>query len=308
MTVLLALMYALGINKPCHFNIYFYVMYVFLALQRFLVGMQPYQSACVNNAAASNWLSMRLQLLAAVLLSAVAALAAVVAATTAASAAAGTAAHSALPSTGPLLSWNLSYSSSSGGGSSGNGSSSGSTDGSSWVGGQFRVDLLGLALAYCLPIVNLLNGLLTSSAETEQDMVAVERVQGLLDSLGVEEGQQPPPPPQQQQRRRQRRPAGSNGSSGLQEPLLPQDQAQQQQGGFEGTRDSSLPAAADYQQQQQQEGAIPALELIDVVMRYRPSLPPALRGVTLSVPVGHKLGVCGRTGACMGQILCRTVQ
>lgn len=36
--------------------------------------------------------------------------------------------------------------------------------------------LLGLVLAYALPITSMLNGVLTSSAETEQDMVAVERV------------------------------------------------------------------------------------------------------------------------------------
>ncbi|CAI7906187.1 unnamed protein product [Closterium sp. NIES-53] len=36
--------------------------------------------------------------------------------------------------------------------------------------------LLGLALAYALPIVSLLNGTLTSLADTEKDMVAVERV------------------------------------------------------------------------------------------------------------------------------------
>ncbi|GJP54811.1 hypothetical protein CLOM_g13850 [Closterium sp. NIES-68] len=41
--------------------------------------------------------------------------------------------------------------------------------------------LLGLALAYTLPIVSLLNGTLTSLADTEKDMVAVERVQEYLD-------------------------------------------------------------------------------------------------------------------------------
>jgi hypothetical protein len=46
----------------------------------------------------------------------------------------------------------------------------------------------------------------------------------------------------------------------------------------------------------QPPAAVAALQLVDVVMRYRPGLPPALRGVNLTVPVGHKLGVCGRTG------------
>lgn len=35
---------------------------------------------------------------------------------------------------------------------------------------------VGLALAYSLPVVSLLNGLLTAFADTEKDMVAVERV------------------------------------------------------------------------------------------------------------------------------------
>ena len=36
--------------------------------------------------------------------------------------------------------------------------------------------LVGLSLAYALPITDRLNGLLTVSAETEQEMVAVERL------------------------------------------------------------------------------------------------------------------------------------
>ena len=35
---------------------------------------------------------------------------------------------------------------------------------------------MGLSLSYALPITGLLNGLLTSTAETEQEMVAVERM------------------------------------------------------------------------------------------------------------------------------------
>ena len=36
--------------------------------------------------------------------------------------------------------------------------------------------LVGLSLSYALPITGLLSELLTSSAETEQEMVAVERI------------------------------------------------------------------------------------------------------------------------------------
>lgn len=42
--------------------------------------------------------------------------------------------------------------------------------------GVSRAGLVGLSLSYALPITGLLNGLLTSTAETEQEMVAVERM------------------------------------------------------------------------------------------------------------------------------------
>jgi ABC-type multidrug transport system fused ATPase/permease subunit len=290
-------------------------------LQRFLLLMEPYQSACANNAAASNWLGARLQLLAAVLLSAVACLAAAVAASAAAgnlldiasssSSSSGRFGGYTFASTGDQMHLTGNYASfggttdfasstsstssiSSTGSTSGTGST---TDGtffsSSWAGSTFRINLLGLALAYCLPIVQLLNGLLSSSAETEQEMVAVERVVAYLEDIVPEERQQ-----QQQQlvlvnsgpssapaaaaaglgtgRRR-----GREGDGDLQEPLLQETQQQQQQG-----RRAALPQAA--------AGA--AIAFVDVVMRYRPELPLALRGVSFSVQPGQKLGICGRTG------------
>lgn len=41
---------------------------------------------------------------------------------------------------------------------------------------QAGAGLVGLSLSYALAITGLLNGLLTSFAETEQEMVAVERI------------------------------------------------------------------------------------------------------------------------------------
>lgn len=40
-----------------------------------------------------------------------------------------------------------------------------------------------------------------------------------------------------------------------------------------------------------------SLQLRDVVMMYRPNLPPVLHGISLSVREGEKIGVVGRTGA-----------
>jgi len=43
--------------------------------------------------------------------------------------------------------------------------------------------------------------------------------------------------------------------------------------------------------------AVGELTLKDVVMTYRPGLPPALKGVSFDVKGGEKIGVCGRTGS-----------
>lgn len=39
------------------------------------------------------------------------------------------------------------------------------------------------------------------------------------------------------------------------------------------------------------------LELNDVVMTYRNDLPPVLKGISMSIRDGEKIGVVGRTGA-----------
>lgn len=40
-----------------------------------------------------------------------------------------------------------------------------------------------------------------------------------------------------------------------------------------------------------------ALEFRDVVMSYRPGLPPVLKGISLDIKPGERIGVVGRTGA-----------
>ena len=41
----------------------------------------------------------------------------------------------------------------------------------------------------------------------------------------------------------------------------------------------------------------------DVVLRYRPELPPVLKGLSMSVQGGEKIGIVGRTGAGKSSIM-----
>ncbi|KAF9000599.1 ABC transporter [Cyathus striatus] len=46
-----------------------------------------------------------------------------------------------------------------------------------------------------------------------------------------------------------------------------------------------------------------AVQLNDIVLRYRPELPPVLKGITMSVRAGEKIGIVGRTGAGKSSIM-----
>lgn len=51
-----------------------------------------------------------------------------------------------------------------------------------------------------------------------------------------------------------------------------------------------------------------AIQFKDVVMSYRKGLPPVLKGITLDVKAGERIGVVGRTGAgkvCPGSDFCQ---
>jgi len=45
------------------------------------------------------------------------------------------------------------------------------------------------------------------------------------------------------------------------------------------------------------------VEFTDVVFKYRPELPPVLKGLNMSVKPGEKIGIMGRTGAGKSSIM-----
>lgn len=151
--------------------------------------------------------------------------------------------------------------------------------------------------SYILPITGLLNGLLTSSAETEQEMVACERVLQYL--LLPAEGQPPAAAAAAvagEQLEWSRHNPGANEAAaeagktgGLRAPLL----------GYSRYSEAASEVAAAGGGWLR-EGRV---EFFDVWLLYRPSTLPALAGLSLTVLPGTSLGICGRTGAGKSSVL-----
>ncbi|DBA85738.1 TPA: hypothetical protein ACH3X1_005304 [Trebouxia sp. C0004] len=124
--------------------------------------------------------------------------------------------------------------------------------------GKFAASLVGLSLAYALPITDRLNGLLTVSAETEQEMVAVERLAEYTDL---------PPQPS---------------------TLHPHSQSDTMELPFQRQR---MSLGSDMWPQ----GGY--LQFCGVQLKYSQEAPHALAGVSFELRPGQKVGICGRTGA-----------
>ncbi|CAI5535805.1 unnamed protein product [Closterium sp. Naga37s-1] len=137
--------------------------------------------------------------------------------------------------------------------------------------------LLGLALAYALPIVSLLNGTLTSLADTEKDMVAVERVLEYLDLQ--HEPDAPPLSP------------------------LPGAKGQNGEGAWKDAHaegEGIAVAGGGERGEWPKEGRV---EFRHVSMAYRVGLPLVLSDVSFLIPGGSQVGIAGRTGAGKSSVL-----
>ena len=230
--------------------------------------MGPYQRATLAAAAASAWLSVRLQLLAAALILAVAALAA-------AAAGAPSAAR----------------------GDSGGAGADADAD------AALRASLVGLSLAYTLPLVGLLNSLISSAAETEQELVSVERIQEYVEGCPSEATHGAA-----EEEEMLRGPAAASAAAAA--ALASSARGRRGRGGGSGGGRGHAEARGDVEAPAAGAGRappgwpavpldVPAISFEGVWLRYggSPSAPPALRGLSLAVAQGCRLGVCGRTGA-----------
>ncbi|MEW5300197.1 MAG: hypothetical protein WDW36_003143 [Sanguina aurantia] len=309
--------------------------------------VRGHQRASLTGAAVSTWLGLRLQLLAAVLVSAVALLAAH-------SAHPAHPAHPAQPqpsSDGTLggLLWRAGGllllprqlrgpgpGRAPGGAGAGNDEDHGSAGHGSGGGPGMVTGLAALSLTYTLQVVGLLNGLLTSSAESEQEMVSVERVteycdlQPQQDTLLWEEAEEaplplqprvscaslsspPPPPPRTASHHPIPHPpcVPPHGATSPQHASAPERPLA---AAVPGARDQTLPSPRGPQdlgldpglgagrvRDPTQPQAV--LEFRDVRLRYSPGGHFALAGCSFRLMAGQSLGVCGRTGAGKSSLL-----
>lgn len=156
------------------------------------------------------------------------------------------------------------------------------------VGFSVHAGMLGLALAYALPLVGSLSGLLGAFTETEKEMVAVERLAEFM-SLPQEEAEVAAAAGEA------RLPAGK-GEARV--PAAAHDTALATLSATKASAVAGAPSDA------RAADDAPLLELRGVTATYRPGLPPALIDVSLRVPAGWK--VCGAGDARAGDAVLTT--
>jgi ATP-binding cassette, subfamily C (CFTR/MRP), member 1 len=133
-------------------------------------------------------------------------------------------------------------------------------------------NLLGVALVYSLQLTALMQWTVRSSIDLETNMTSVERLLSFADIQ-----------PESQITLRELRNSSKEKENQTDYTTRSRTTSQQQELEFSNLR-SNWPSVG-------------CIELSNVVMRYRPELPLVLRGVSLKIPGGKKVGVCGRTGA-----------
>jgi ATP-binding cassette subfamily C (CFTR/MRP) protein 10 len=131
--------------------------------------------------------------------------------------------------------------------------------------------IAGLSLSYAIPIVGALQGLIGSFAETEKEMVSVERAREYVDV-----------PPEEEV---------VGGAAGLDED---EDEEDNNDDAGERGGNPRSPAAAGGPSWAPSRGRV---EFEGLTVQYPGTQRPALSALTLSIPAGTTVGICGRTGS-----------
>ncbi len=189
--------------------------------------------------------------------------------------------------------------------------------------GRIDVGLLGFALVYVLNLSALFQWTVRQSAEVENQMTSVERIQSYSE-LPPEEGyavHSPPPAPLASSsslgsasRSRGRTLSGDSSIDGG----AVFDRKASSNRGRSGSREARYQpvagggggsAAPEARQVEMVNAPSPravsvgSFDIQDLFVSYRKDLPPVLRQLKISIPKGSKVGVCGRTGSGKSSLL-----
>jgi ATP-binding cassette subfamily C (CFTR/MRP) protein 4 len=156
--------------------------------------------------------------------------------------------------------------------------------------GSLDIGLVGFALVYVLNLSALFQWTVRQSAEIENQMTSVERIQAyaaLPPEEGYAAGTAPPESP-------------------IGDPLLHRGQGHGQGHGHgqgQGLQMTAQEMATATQGAEAEADGKHLFEIRNLTVSYRPDLPPVLCGVSLAFPLGSKVGVCGRTGSGKSSLL-----
>ena len=154
------------------------------------------------------------------------------------------------------------------------------------------VGLVGFALVYVLNLSSLFQWTVRQSAEIENQMTSVERVQSYA-ALSPEPGYAVNSPPQSRK----------DISTPTRSCSLSSDLTSSKHSYWAATRDSysSIPQRGDIMmteiENEPTDKALSLFNISNISVTYRRDLPSVLRNISLTVPHGAKVGVCGRTGS-----------
>ena len=150
--------------------------------------------------------------------------------------------------------------------------------------------LLGLALVYSLSIVNNLNGLMNSFADTEQAMISVERIVGYINLDSENDGYDNNESHGYDDNDSDLKSSNSTFTY-IKNPLL------------SSTKSNSEEVLSSQGRSNLGNNMIGHINMKNMSMRYAPSLPLTLNNITLEIAPGEKLIVIGRTGSGKSSLL-----
>lgn len=162
---------------------------------------------------------------------------------------------------------------------------------------QVDVGLIGFALVYTLSLAGLLQWTVRQSAEVENQMTSVERIRA-YGSLPPEDGYRATIHDMKQTPMTNKESTVEKYNLLTNSPLHDSDIENQLQLTVPVTH-NTIPATKS----PASHGRVGHVVIKSLTVTYRSDLPPVLKDLTIDIPAGYKVGICGRTGSGKSSLL-----